>query len=454
MTCTHSLIAVSKSSHTRHHTEHVVVRGIDTDSGARVEANRVVRKSEKKSGVIDTRQVASTRRLVLFRLKSKGVDVDTNRRDIGVVLVGLDQVEVGTFTDLEAIVAVKLDERSDDRVLARHAFNTGDRVARLEDRAIPPVGVVERLLALPGVDDGVIARDEAVSLDNPDEFLTRVVEVELELVGARSDRLTTSELEDINEVLVRDLGELAALIGIKVDVVDVEGSSGKTSLGNTVADRVGVRASAIVPAEVVEGIELEVNADLVVLERNEGEGKTRVAAEPELEGHVQGVHGGAAANTLGHGGGTSVAVVVARNTALDNDVGKLRDVTDHLGVTSLLAGLLGELIPDLEPVTIVLVNALTADFEFDVRNEVVANPVEPAELRTRTILGHELDLRESGLEVDAVDQVTIALNGTSDLLAEVGGTIEGVLNGLHRKVSVATVYDLEDKEKYPPFRDI
>jgi hypothetical protein len=43
-------------------------------------------------------------------------------------------------------------------------------------------------------------------------------------------------------------------------------------LGDAVADRVGVRASAEIPAEVVEGIELEVNADFVVLEGNEGEG--------------------------------------------------------------------------------------------------------------------------------------------------------------------------------------
>jgi hypothetical protein len=72
---------------------------------------------------------------------------------------------------------------------------------------------------------------------------------------------------------------------------------------------------------------------------------------------------------------------------LDDDVGEFRDVTNHLGVTSLLASLLGELIPDLEPVTVVLVNALTTDLELNVGDEIVANPVEPAELGTRTVLG-------------------------------------------------------------------
>jgi hypothetical protein len=40
------------------------------------------------------------------------------------------------------------------------------------------------LLALPGIDDSVIARHEGIALDNPDELLARVIEVELELVGA------------------------------------------------------------------------------------------------------------------------------------------------------------------------------------------------------------------------------------------------------------------------------
>ena len=176
----------------------------------------------------------------------------------------------------------------DDRVLAGHTLNAGDGVARLENGAIPPVRVVEGLLALPGVDDGVIAADERVALDNPDELLTGVVEVELELVGAGCDGLTACELEDVDQVLVGDLGELAALIRVQVDVVHVQRGGGQASLGDAVADvRVGVRGVGVVPAEVVEGVELEVDAHLVVLEGDQGQAKTRVAAEPELQGHVQ-----------------------------------------------------------------------------------------------------------------------------------------------------------------------
>ena len=228
---------------------------------------------------------------MLFRLERKAVYVNTNSWDVGVVLVWLNQVEVGTLANREAVVTVELEKRGDDWVLARHALDTGDRVARLKHGAIPPVRVVEWLLTLPWVDDVVIARDKRVALDDPDELLAWVVEVELELVGRRGDRLTTSELEDIDEVLVRDLGELAALISVEVDVVDIERGSGETALTDTVANGVGVRGVRVVPAHVVEGVELEVDADFVVLKGDQWQSKTWVAAEPELKWDVQGVHG-------------------------------------------------------------------------------------------------------------------------------------------------------------------
>ena len=63
---------------------------------------------------------------MVLRVEGEGVDVDTRGRDVGVVLVGLDLVEVAALANLEAIVAVELDERGDARVLARHALNTSD----------------------------------------------------------------------------------------------------------------------------------------------------------------------------------------------------------------------------------------------------------------------------------------------------------------------------------------
>jgi hypothetical protein len=54
-----------------------------------------------------------------------------------------------------------------------------------------------------------------------------VVKVELDLVTGGTDRLVTSELELLNEVLVWVLCHSAALIGIQEDVVNVEGCSDK-----------------------------------------------------------------------------------------------------------------------------------------------------------------------------------------------------------------------------------
>jgi hypothetical protein len=132
--------------------------------------------------------------LVLFRLESEGVHVNTDGRDVSVVLVRLYFVEITTFTDLETIMTVELDEGSDTRVLACHTFNTSDGVTGLEYRAVPPVREVEGLLSLPGEDGGIVAGHEGVTLDNPHKFLTRVVEVQLQLVGRRSDGFTASEL--------------------------------------------------------------------------------------------------------------------------------------------------------------------------------------------------------------------------------------------------------------------
>ena len=94
---------------------------------------------------------------MLLRLEREGVHVDANRRHVGVVLERLDLVEVASLANLEAVVAVELEQGRDARVLARHALKARDGVARLQHGPVPPVAEVERLLALPRVDDRVVA---------------------------------------------------------------------------------------------------------------------------------------------------------------------------------------------------------------------------------------------------------------------------------------------------------
>jgi hypothetical protein len=302
---------------------------------------------------------------VVLRLESERVDVDTDGRDVGVVLVRLDFVEVATLTHRETIVTVELDQGSDHRVATSHTLDTSDGVARLEDRAVPPVREVERLLTLPGVGDEGIAADEGVTLDNPHKLLTRVVEVQLELVGGGSDGLTASELEDVNQILVGDLGELTTLISIEVDVINVERSGDQVGSCNTITDYidVGVLGSNI-ELEVADIVEGQVDTNFVVLEGNQRQCQTRVAAEPELEGDVESVFRRAVLHFVGSVGLTRYAVIIASLTTLNEEVSQLRDVTYHLGITGLLTRLLSELIPDVEPLTIVLIDALTTDLEF------------------------------------------------------------------------------------------
>lgn len=243
-----------------------------------------------------------------------------------------------------------------------------------------------------------------------------------------------------------DLGELAALVRVQVDVVNIERGRRQVRGVDAVANRVEVGRvlGRDVVAEIAQVVELNVDANLVVLERDKREREARVAAEPELKRNVQRVLRRAVEYLGGHVGLAAGARVVARLAALDEEVRELGDVANHLGVAALLARLLRELVPDVEPLAIVLVNALAADVKLNGLDEVVADPVEPAELRTRTIRRLERDGGERGLEVDAVDEVTVALDRARHTLAEARRAVEGVLNGLHGEVRVAAVHDLKE----------
>ena len=321
------------------------------------------------------------------------------------MLVGLHLVEIATLTHGEPVVAVELQEGSHHGVHASHALHASHGVARLQAGAVPPIGVVEGLLTLPGINHSVIARHERVTLHHPDQLLARVVEVQLQLVGAGVDGLGTRVLQGLDQVLVAHLGELATLVRVQVDVVHVQGGSHQVRGVHAVTHGVSVvgHRRRVVPHEVLQVVELQIDAHLVVLQGDQGQSQTRVAVEPELQGHVQSVLRGTAEQGGRAQGLTASTVVVARLTALHHQVGQLGHVANHLGIAGLLARLLGELIPDLQPVTIVLVNTLTTDLQLNPVNKVVPDPVEPTELSTRTIGGGQSHRGQGGLEVDAVD---------------------------------------------------
>ena len=68
----------------------------------------------------------------------------------------------------------------------------------------------------------------------------------------------------------------------------------------------------------IKEVELQVDTHLVVLEGDQRQRQTRVAAEPELEGDVEGVFRGAVLDFIGGVGFTRRAVIVASLTTLDD----------------------------------------------------------------------------------------------------------------------------------------
>ena len=332
------------------------------------------------------------------------------------VLVGLDVVEIRAETSIETVVAVEL--------------NLGKRRGVLG----VVIRIVEREISL------VVAVHILVELRNPDKLLHGVVEGHLDVVLAGRHRLTARELELLNEVLVGDLGEAAALLRVEVDVVNIERRRDEARGIDAVDDR-----RLVGPAEVAELVELKVDLDLVVLERNERESEAGVAVEPELERDVESVLWRAAAALGARVGLAAKAVIVSATIGADlrERVDELRDIANHLGVAGLLARRARQLIPDVEPVTVVLVDALAADLNLNIADEVVADPVEPAELRARGVLRSELDAGERGLEICAVNKIAVAADCACHALAEVGNTVERLLDRLHREVRVAAVELLE-----------
>ena len=155
----------------------------------------------------------------------------------------------------------------------------------------------------------------------------------------------------------------------------------------------------------VHRADLDVNLDLMVLKSNEGKSKTGVAAEPELKGNVErglreSLTGGA--DRVGDiGTGASSGDLSELGVG---KVGKLGSVTNHLVETVLLLGSKSKLVPDVHPVTVLSVDALTTDLNLNHRDELVSGVVEPS-----GVFGIvSVNLGESNLKVCSVSQVTVS----------------------------------------------
>ena len=204
-----------------------------------------------------------------------------------------------------------------------------------------------------------------------------MIEGHLDRVRRRRNRFVTRELELLNQIFVRDLSEPLTLLRIEVDVIDVE-------RGRDNARRIhGIQNERIVcPNEILKLIEFERDAHFVVLESDQGQGETGMPIKPELKGNEQRVLRTAAALLGGRVGIASCAITGTASIGTDrrNQIREFRHIAHHLRISRLLSGRSRELVPDMEPIAIVFVDLLATDFNVDVVDDVVSDPVEPAEL--------------------------------------------------------------------------
>ena len=289
--------------------------------------------------------------------------------------------------------------------------------------------------------------DIGITLNDPDKLLDRVVEVELDLVGRRTNGLITSELKLFNEVLMGVLGHAPALIGVEEHVVDIERSGNQGLVVGSVELLVSVGGSdrANSPQALVDGANVEVDLDFVVLKSDQGKSKTGVTAEPELEGDVEGGLGESVTRSANLARSVGVARAVNISKLRVSDVSQLSGVADHLVITALLFGGHGELAPDMHPVTVLAVNALTTDLNLNLRNQLLTGEIKPAGINA---MGRSLetlaDFGKGHLKVSAVSQVTIAADSAGNTPAKVSLAVESLFDRLHGKVGVPLVRDLPE----------
>ena len=318
------------------------------------------------------------------------------------MLVRLDLVEVLTLLFLETVLAVK-DELEgvegtngifgEDGVTADNATET--------ELGSTEGGGGHKAVGITRNDGGGLHLDVPISGrggevphgvlglgvgEAPHQLLNGVVVGEADLLGGSGvNGIGTSVLNLFDQVFRTLLGEPATLFGVQVDVVGPHLESG-----------------GVEPFVEVRG-QIEIHADFVVLERNQGQVQTGVAVEEEVQGEVDSL---------------------ARNSG------------GHLTVSGLLGLVQVKLGVQTPPLLVLLVDALTTDGKFDVVDGTLGNPSGVGGSHTG-----RLDLE---FDVHVTDQITVTGDSHGDATGIGGSTVDGLLDVFHREVSVALVFGLEE----------
>merc|ERR1711968_206493 len=279
------------------------------------------------------------------------------------------------------------------------------------------------------------------------KFLTWVVEVQFDLVGRRSNRFITCELKLFKEVFVRVLGHLSTFIGIKEDVVNVKRGSNEgllVSLGDGLLSSIGGKC-AYSPETFTNRSQVKVNLDFVVLKGNKRKGKSRVSAVPEAKRNVKSGFRKSVTRSayLGRSSGSGTRSIDTIEVRV-GDVCKLSGVTNHLVVTLLLFRRKGKFVPDVHPVTILTVDSLTSDFDFNLGYKLFTNVIQPTGIDSVSRVHGLVDFRKGYLKVSSVGKITISGDCASDTATEIGLSRESLFDRFHSKVCVSSVRDLPE----------
>ena len=199
--------------------------------------------------------------------------------------------------------------------------------------------------------------------------------------GAGINGVNASVLHLFDQVFVALLRKSAPFFGIQIDVVGPH-------LEDTLVE-VGFHVTG----------QIEIDAHLMVLQRNQRQVETGVAVEEEHQGqeHMAGTNRGG-----------------------------------ELTVSSLLGFIEVKLGVEPPPLLVLLVNTLTTDGEFHRGDRTFG---DPASTTTGSVVGLELDIH-------VTDEITVTGDSHGDATGVAGVTVEGLLDVLHREVRVALVLGL------------
>jgi len=372
--------------------------------GEHVEVGRVTRPGGDDGNlrVIDAREVAGTGGLMFFGLEREGVRIDTGHGAAGVVVEGLDLVEILGTLLLEAVLAVEDELHGGLDTLhflgpsltigvTRGENNGGTGSGGDGERTVTDSGchvhgtrreddLGRRTSSLTEVPQGI--SNVGGTGVAPHQFLNGVVVGEADLLGAAGvNTVNASVLHLFDQVFVALLRKSAALFGVQVDVV-------------------GPHLECLVEVGFHVGGQIEIDADLMVLQRNQRQVETGVAVEEKHQGQ--------------------------EDLAGTNRRGELT-------VTSLLGFIKAELSVEPPPLLVLLVNTLTTDRQFDRSDRTFG---DPASTTTGSGVGLEFD-------VHVTDEITVTGDSHGDAAGVAGVTVEGLFYVLHSEVCVTLVFRCE-----------